>query len=134
MSFDGKTLRLAMADIYDVLAIDKVKRFFPAGTNVQPLVCSDTEVQKAIDQYKTVLRTDPENRDARDALRRLYTVTESWNALVEILRQELERTPTTEPAARAAILREIAGVYRDKVKNDAALVTVLLEEYAVQHP
>ncbi|MBL8642493.1 MAG: type II/IV secretion system protein [Rhodospirillaceae bacterium] len=51
VSFDGKTLRLAMADIYDVLAIDKVKRFFPAGTNVQPLVCSDTEVQKAIDQY-----------------------------------------------------------------------------------
>jgi len=51
ISFDGKNLRLAMADIYDVLAIDKVKRFFPAGTNVQPLVCSDTEVQKAIDQY-----------------------------------------------------------------------------------
>jgi len=51
VAFDGKTLRLAMADIYDVLAIDKVKRFFPAGTDVQPLVCSDTEVQKAIDQY-----------------------------------------------------------------------------------
>jgi type II secretory ATPase GspE/PulE/Tfp pilus assembly ATPase PilB-like protein len=51
VSFDGKNLRLAMADIYDVLAIDKVKRFFPAGTIVQPLVCSDTEVQKAIDQY-----------------------------------------------------------------------------------
>ena len=51
VGFDGKVLRLAMADIYDVLAIDKVKRFFPAGTNVQPLVCSDTEVQKAIDQY-----------------------------------------------------------------------------------
>ncbi len=51
VAFDGKTLRLAMADIYDVLAMDKVKRFFPAGTNVQPLVCSDTEVQKAIDQY-----------------------------------------------------------------------------------
>ncbi|MCB2108857.1 MAG: Flp pilus assembly complex ATPase component TadA, partial [Rhodobacteraceae bacterium] len=51
VGFDGKTLRLAMADIYDVIAIDKVKRFFPAGTTVQPLVCSDTEVQKAIDQY-----------------------------------------------------------------------------------
>jgi len=51
VAYDGKTLRLAMADIYDVLAIDKVKRFFPAGTNVQPLVCSDTEVSKAIDQY-----------------------------------------------------------------------------------
>jgi len=51
VAYDGKNLRLAMADIYDVLAIDKVKRFFPAGTIVQPLVCSDTEVQKAIDQY-----------------------------------------------------------------------------------
>lgn len=50
-AFDGKELRLAMADIYDVLAIDKVKRFFPAGTIVTPLVCSDTEVQQAIDQY-----------------------------------------------------------------------------------
>ncbi len=51
VGFDGKTLRLAMADIYDVLAIDKVKRFFPAGIIVQPLVCSDTDVTKAIDQY-----------------------------------------------------------------------------------
>ncbi len=51
VAFDGKTLRLAMADIYDVIAQDKVKRFFPAGIIVQPLVCSDTEVQKAIDQY-----------------------------------------------------------------------------------
>ena len=51
VGYDGKTLRLAMADIYDVLAIDKVKRFFPAGTIVQPLVCSDTDVAKAIDQY-----------------------------------------------------------------------------------
>ena len=51
VSFDGKSLRLAMVDIYDVLAIDKVKRFFPAGTDITPLVCSDTEVQQAIDQY-----------------------------------------------------------------------------------
>src|ERR1700748_2960704 len=43
--------RLPRGDIYDVLAIDKVKRFFPAGTIVQPLVCSDTDVTKAIDQY-----------------------------------------------------------------------------------
>ena len=97
------------------------------ATEVARLVESTENAQKAIEQYKTVLRTDPENKDARDALRRLYTQTESWNALVEILRQELERTPVTEPAARAALLREIGGVYRDKVKNDAALVTVLTQ-------
>ena len=51
VSFDGKNLRLAMADIYDVIALDKIKRFFPAGVVIQPLVCSDTEIQKAIDQY-----------------------------------------------------------------------------------
>ena len=63
VGFDGKTLRLAMADIYDVLAIDKVKRFFPAGTNVQPLVCSDTEVQKGhrpVLRPRTVHRRHPE--------------------------------------------------------------------------
>jgi type II secretory ATPase GspE/PulE/Tfp pilus assembly ATPase PilB-like protein len=51
VGYDGKTLRLAMADIYDVIAIDKVRRVLPAGTLVQPLVCSETDVQKAIDQY-----------------------------------------------------------------------------------
>jgi tetratricopeptide (TPR) repeat protein len=108
------------------------------ATEIARLAESTENAQKAIDQYKTVLRTDPENKDARDALRRLYTVTESWNALVEILRQELERTPATEsadlsttgskpPNPRAAVLRDIAAVYRDKVKNDAALVTVLTQ-------
>ena len=106
------------------------------ATEIARLAESAENAQKAIEQYKAVLRTDPENKDARDALRRLYTLTESWNALVEILRQELERTPATEPAARASVLREIANVYRDRVKNDAALVTVLaqivqLEEHDV---
>ncbi|MFT3775594.1 MAG: tetratricopeptide repeat protein [Minicystis sp.] len=97
------------------------------ATEIAKLAESSENAQKAIEQYKTVLRTDPENRDAREALKRLYTQTESWNALIEILRQELERTPATEPAARADVLRQIAAVYREHVKNDAALVTVLTQ-------
>ncbi|WP_236262482.1 GspE/PulE family protein, partial [Caenispirillum salinarum] len=46
-----KTARLAMADIYDVLALDQVKRYLPPDWEIQPLVCSDTEIQQAIDQY-----------------------------------------------------------------------------------
>jgi tetratricopeptide (TPR) repeat protein len=97
------------------------------ATEIARLAESQENAQKAIEQYKTVLRTDPDNQDARDALKRLYTATEGWNALVELLRQDLERTPQTEAAARAAVLREIATVYRERVKNEAALVTVLTQ-------
>lgn len=48
---EDKTARLAMADIYDVMALDQVKRHLPADWEIQPLVCSDTEIQQAIDQY-----------------------------------------------------------------------------------
>lgn len=101
------------------------------ATEIAKLAESAENAQKAIEQYKAVLRTDPENRDAREALKRLYAQAESWNALVELHRQELERTPQDDPAARAAILREIAAIYRDRSKNDAALVTVLTQ--IVQH-
>ncbi len=75
-----------------------------------------------------MLRTDPENRDAREALKRLYTQTESWNALVELLRQELERTPADRLRRRAracsARSRRSTAIAS---KNDAALVTVLTQ-------
>ncbi len=122
---DKSRLATILSDAQRALPDGAEKRAL--ATEIAKLAESSENAQKAIEQYKTVLRTDPENKDARDALRRLYTLTESWNALVEILRQELERTPATDPAARAAVLREIAAVYRDRVKNDAALVTVLTQ-------
>ncbi|HLM71420.1 MAG TPA: tetratricopeptide repeat protein, partial [Polyangiaceae bacterium] len=97
------------------------------ATEVAMLAESAENAQKAIDQYKTLLRTDPENRVARDALKRLYAQTENFNPLIELYRQDLERTPATETAARATILRDIARIYRERVKNDAALVTVLTQ-------
>ncbi|WP_343870477.1 GspE/PulE family protein, partial [Caenispirillum bisanense] len=51
VTMQEKTVRLAMADIYDVMALDQVKRHLPADAEIQPLVCSDTEIQQAIDQY-----------------------------------------------------------------------------------
>ncbi len=122
---DKPRLATILGDAQRVMADGPEKRAI--ATEIAKLAESAENAQKAIEQYKSVLRTDPENRDARDALKRLYNVTESWNALVEILRQELDRTPTTEPSARARVLREIAAVYRERVKNDAALVTVLTQ-------
>lgn len=97
------------------------------AAEIGKLAESQENAQKAIEQYKTVLRTDPENREARESLKRLYAQTEGYNALVELYRQDLERTPQTDVAARVVILREIAAIYRDRVKSDPALVTVLTQ-------
>ncbi len=44
-------IRVAMADVYNVLAIDQVRRYFPRGLEIVPLVASETEVADAIDSY-----------------------------------------------------------------------------------
>ncbi len=83
--------------------------------------------QKAIEQWRTVLRQDPRNKQARDALKRLYRQTASWSALTDLLRQELEKLPQDDAAGKLALLREVAEIYRDHVKSDSALVTVLTQ-------
>ena len=82
---------------------------------------------KAIEQWRAILRQDPSNADARSSLRRLYRLTSGWNALVDLLRGELERVPANDAASRLPLLREIAAVYRDHLKSDSALVTVLTQ-------
>ena len=69
------------------------------ATEIAKLAEAGANAQKAIDQYKTILRHDPTNLDARQSLKRLYTQTEGWNALIELLRQDLERTPTDDKPA-----------------------------------
>jgi golgin subfamily B member 1 len=83
--------------------------------------------QKAVEQWRAIFRQDPRNQDARDALKRLYRQTASWNALIDLLRQELDQLPADDRAARLAILRDIGGIYREQVKSDSALVTVLTQ-------
>ncbi|HEX3769733.1 MAG TPA: hypothetical protein VHV30_02655, partial [Polyangiaceae bacterium] len=83
--------------------------------------------QKAIEQWRAVLRQDPSSKDARDALKRLYRQTASWNSLTDLLRQELDKLAPDDAVRRLPVLREIAIVYRDEVKSDSALVTVLTQ-------
>jgi tetratricopeptide (TPR) repeat protein len=81
--------------------------------------------QKAIEQYKAVLRNDPDNAEAREKLKGFYKQTQSHNALVELLRQQLERLPADAYQARLGVLREVATIYREYIKNDTALLSVL---------
>lgn len=95
------------------------------SAEIARLAEGQANAQKAIEQYKGILRQDPDNAEARDALKRLYRQTQGYNALVELLRQHLERVGADDYETRLRILREVATVYRQFIKSDTALVSVL---------
>ncbi|KJS37393.1 MAG: secretion system protein E [Rhodospirillaceae bacterium BRH_c57] len=51
VSTENGVVRVAMADVYDVVGLDTLKRHFGVDAEIQPLVCGETDIQKAIDQY-----------------------------------------------------------------------------------
>jgi tetratricopeptide (TPR) repeat protein len=123
----GETPRLAAL-------LTDAQRALPDGpprsalvAEVAKLAEEGANAQKAIEHWRALLRQDPRNKEARDALKRLYRQTVSWNALTDLLRQELERLAPDDAAGRLVALREIAGIYRDHIKSDSALVTVLTQ-------
>ena len=117
--------------LIDVL--QSAQRAVPDGSSERKKLASEiaklaegtANAQKAIEQYKSILRQDPDSADARDSLKRLYKQTQGYNALVELLRQQLERTPAEQYQERLGILREVATVYRQYVRSDTALLSVL---------
>jgi tetratricopeptide (TPR) repeat protein len=85
---------------------------------------------KAIEGWKMALRLDAHSVDARQSLTRLYAATGRWNNLVELLRQELESLGgvrpgtdlTTHRERKAEILREMVGIYRDRLSLEPMVV------------
>ena len=108
------------------------QRVFPEGRDklqitqeIAVLADDQRDAQKAIEQYKSLLRHNPDDADARERLKDLYRRTQGYNALVELLRQQLERTDAKNSEKRLEILREVAGLYRNAIRSDTALVSVL---------
>ncbi len=79
-------------------------------------------VDRAIDAWKSVQRVDPQNGEAVTALRELYAKAGKWNALVEILKAELDQLPAGDAARRIAILREMVPIYREKLSLDVMVI------------
>ncbi len=48
---NGETVYLAMADIYNVLAIDQAQRHFPKNFKIVPVYCPESEIVELIDRY-----------------------------------------------------------------------------------
>src|SRR5262249_20898918 len=63
------------------------------------------------------------NAEARLALRRLYQRTEKWNALLELLKEEIEAIPLEGGRdARVEKLLEVVAIYRDRLGLDVMVV------------
>jgi tetratricopeptide (TPR) repeat protein len=108
------------------------QRVLPSGKEKQAvtgeiahLAAGHKDAQKAVEQYKNLLRQDPANEQALVALRQLYRKTQNYAALVELLRQQLEGQRPEQTEERLSILREVAALYRDDLASDTALVSVL---------
>jgi tetratricopeptide (TPR) repeat protein len=77
---------------------------------------------KAIDAWKAILRADPGSADARVALRRLYRGAEKWNALLDLMKEEIEQLPAGDVEGRIARLLEMVEIYRDRLKLDVMVI------------
>ena len=74
---------------------------------------------------KQLLRSETDAgviQEARISLGRLYRKTEKWNALLDLMKEEIERTPETDVAARVAKLHDIVEIYRDKLRLDVMVI------------
>ncbi len=51
------------------------------------------------------------------ALARLYRRTEKWNALLDLMKDEIERFADGEVASKVSRLFEVAEIYRDRLSS-----------------
>jgi tetratricopeptide (TPR) repeat protein len=77
---------------------------------------------RAIDAWKQVLRNEPGNAEAIAALKGLYLRGEKWNALVEVLKTELDALPDSQAERKVALLRETIPIYRDHLRLDVMVI------------
>ncbi len=91
---------------------------------------------KAIELWKGLLRLKPRLPEAIASLKTLYTKTEKWNALLEILKEELDALPAERVDDKVGRLLEIVAIYRDRLNLDVMVVNTYLSVLALRpdHP
>ena len=79
-------------------------------------------LEKAIDAWKLLLRIRPGLPEAIEALRRLYTKAEKWNALLELLKDQCEALPAGEVDEKVRCYLEMVPIYRDRLKLEVMVI------------
>jgi len=83
--------------------------------------------ERAIEVWRSVMREDGYDERAGQALQRLYRDSGKWTALVDLLKDDLERVPSgaEHDAPRIEKLLEIAALYRDRLNLDGLVLGTL---------
>ena len=85
------------------------------GVEIAKLAEDGANAQKAIEQWRTVYAARPAQRGRAPGAAPAVPdrPRADWNALTDLLRQELERLAPDDANGRLIILREIGGIYRE---------------------
>ncbi len=96
----------------------------------------EKNAEKAIDIWKGLLRLQPHLPEAVDSLKRLYSRTEKWNALLELLKEDLETVSDAAVDEKVNRLLDIVAIYRDRLNLDVMVVNTYLSIVALKpdHP
>ena len=82
--------------------------------------------EKAIEIWKGILRLKPHLPEAVTSLRQLYTRTEKWNALLELMKDDLDAVPAANVDEKINRYLEIVGIYKDRLNLDVMVVNTYL--------
>jgi tetratricopeptide (TPR) repeat protein len=88
--------------------------------------------EKAIEIWKGILRLKPHLPEAVTSLRALYTRTEKWNALLELLKDDLDAVPAADVDEKINRYLEIVAIYRDRLNLDVMVVNTYLNILALK--
>lgn len=78
--------------------------------------------EKAIDIWKSVARIAPDEPEVRQSLKRLFRVTEKWNALLEYYKEEIAALPAGAVEDKVAIHKEMLAIYQDHLHLDVMVI------------
>ena len=51
ISLLNNVVTIAISDLYDIITLDQIKRFFPSNFKIEPIFCTESEILKMINQY-----------------------------------------------------------------------------------
>lgn len=105
ISFNQRSseLRLAMADVYDVMVLDRIRSILPLDVDIVPLLATETEIRSALDLfYGYELSVD-------GILKEIETGEVDWHSL-EAVGQEYSQP----------LVRLVDAVLSDAVKRDVS--------------
>jgi type IV pilus assembly protein PilB len=114
----GRKLTVATANPSNIFAIDDIK--FITGYDVEPVVCCEPSIRKAIDRYY----------DAADSL---ATVMKDMSEDLEIVEEQtLEETAQLDEADQAPVVKFVNSLLKDAVRRGASDIHVECYEKAVR--